>query len=105
MLESQIEKNLCTRVKLLGKGVLCLKFVSPGCTGVPDRIILLPGGKVIFVELKRPKKKERVRQLYIQERLRDLGFPVYSSVDSDAKIDEVIDRCRNEINEVYKRGV
>ena len=52
ILEKDIEKRLVREVKKLGG--LCLKWVSPGNSGVPDRIVLMPGGKAIFVELKRP---------------------------------------------------
>lgn len=50
MLEKEIESKLVRAVKKLGG--LCPKFVSPNNPGVPDRIIIMPGGKVIFVELK-----------------------------------------------------
>ena len=50
MLEKQVERKLVEGVKVLGG--MCLKFVSPSSKGVPDRIVLLPNGKVIFVELK-----------------------------------------------------
>ncbi len=50
MKESVIEKRLGSRLKALG--CLWLKFVSPGNRGVPDRICILPGGKIYFVELK-----------------------------------------------------
>ena len=52
-LEKEIEAKLRRKVEHLGGW--CLKWVCPGWSGVPDRIILLPGGKVIFAELKRPK--------------------------------------------------
>lgn len=92
MLESGYERKLRRRVKALG--AICLKFVSPGYTGVPDRIILMPGGRVAFVEMKCPGEKERARQNYVQGILRSLGFEVFSAVDSDAKIEEVIERCK-----------
>lgn len=94
MLESYYENKLRVSVQALGHGVKCLKFESPGFTGVPDRIILLPGGKVIFVEMKQPGQKERKRQKYVQGLLRDLGFEVFSSVDSLERIAVVVERCK-----------
>ena len=52
-LEKDIEQKLRKMVEK--HGGLCLKWVCPGWTGVPDRIVLLPGGRIIFVETKRPK--------------------------------------------------
>lgn len=52
-LEKDIERKLVAMVKR--RGGYCLKWVCPGWSGVPDRIILLPGGRVVFVELKRPQ--------------------------------------------------
>ncbi len=92
MVEKDVEKKLRTWLKHVVKGALCLKFVSPGYTGVPDRIILLPGGRIVFAELKRPKEKERKRQEYVQGKLRELGFEVFSSVDSAEKLHEVVHR-------------
>lgn len=100
MVESRIEERLKSRVEKKCVGAVCLKFVSPGCSGVPDRLILLPGGKAIFVELKQKGKKERKRQTYLQERIRGLEFEVFSSVDSDEKIERVVERCL----EVMKGG-
>ncbi|MCM1509075.1 MAG: VRR-NUC domain-containing protein [Ruminococcus flavefaciens] len=94
MLEKEIEKYLRKSIKQLGYGAKCLKFESPGFSGVPDRIILLPGAKVIFVETKKPKKTERVRQEYVQKLLRNLGFEVYSSVDSLECVDRITERCK-----------
>ena len=72
-LEKDIEKKL--RLMVEHHGGLCLKWVCPGWSGVPDRIILLPGGRVIFAELKRPKggKLERLQKWW-RERLQALGF-------------------------------
>lgn len=75
-LEKEIEQKLVNIVKKYGG--LCLKWVCPGWAGVPDRIILLPGGKVIFVELKRPKGGEvSSRQRWWANKLAMLGFEHY----------------------------
>lgn len=94
MLESYYEDKLRKRVKALGHGARCLKFESPGFMGVPDRMILLPGGNLIFVEMKQPGKKERKRQEYVHGVLRGLGFEVIPTVDSMERIELVIDRCK-----------
>lgn len=60
MLERVIESRLRQEAKK--RGGMALKFVSPGMNGVPDRIVLLPGGKVAFVELKAPGKMPRALQ-------------------------------------------
>ena len=99
MLEKDVETKLKKRIESLGNGVQYRKFVSPGYTGVPDRMILLPGGHVIFVELKQPGKQERKRQEYVQGKLRALGFTVFSSVRTTEQIEQVRQQCR----EVLKR--
>ena len=53
-----------------------MKFVSPGMAGVPDRIVILPGGVLWFVELKAPHKKPRALQRFVMRRLRKLGCQV-----------------------------
>ena len=97
MIEKDIERKLHKGVKELKHGALCLKFESPGFSGVPDRIILLPGEKVIFVETKKPGKKERARQEYVQGLFRDLGFEVYSTVDNKAYVEGILGRCKEVI--------
>lgn len=72
--ESIVEKHLIAEVKKVG-GV-AYKFVSPGRRSVPDRIVLLPGGRLVFVECKAPGKSPRADQLREHERLRTLGFTV-----------------------------
>ena len=94
MLEKAIEKRLHDRIKKLKCGALCLKWTSPGFNGVPDRIILLPGAKVVFVETKKPGEKERKRQDYVQGLIKDLGFEVYSTVDDPDYVDRIIERCK-----------
>lgn len=73
VLEKEVERAL--RLMVERHGGLCLKWVCPGWSGVPDRIILLPGGRVIFAELKRPEGgRLSVLQTWWQHRLRSLGF-------------------------------
>ena len=66
MLEKDIERHLRDGVKNMGGW--CLKMVCPGFTGMPDRMILLRGGRLAFVELKRPGQRERQRQERQRER-------------------------------------
>ena len=71
MREKEIEKYLVDIVA--GMGGKAFKFVSPGCTGVPDRVVILPGGKVGFLELKAPGERPRKEQAYRIRQLRELG--------------------------------
>ena len=72
-LERDIERKLNEAVKR--RGGLCLKWVCPGWVGVPDRIVLMPGGRVYFVELKRPKGgKVSAMQVWWHQQLEALGF-------------------------------
>lgn len=75
ILEKRIEKELKNRVeKANGK---CIKFISQGNNGMPDRIVLFPGGEIIFVETKRPKGGVLSEvQKYQHKLLRDLGQKV-----------------------------
>ena len=75
MLERTVEQRLVEAVRKAGG--LCPKFVSPGWDGVPDRIVLLPGGKLGFVELKAPGQKLRPLQRRRREQLERLGFRVF----------------------------
>ena len=67
---------------------MAAKWVSPSMSGVPDRIVFLPGGKIIFVELKRPGERPTALQDRIIEILRRLGADV-RVVDSMEKVDEI----------------
>ena len=74
MLEKTIEAALVKRVKALGG--MAEKFTSPSKRSVPDRLVTLPGGRVIFVELKAPGKKPTSKQELDHKRRRDLGCDV-----------------------------
>lgn len=88
MREKVIEDKLKKAVK--EKGGLCLKFVSPGFDGVPDRIILMPGGIMAFAELKAPGKKLRPLQERRKRQLEALGFLVFC-IDNTECIGGVLD--------------
>ncbi|NFG22674.1 VRR-NUC domain-containing protein [Clostridium botulinum] len=87
MEESRVENYLKRRVEKLGGKAY--KWAPVGVVGVPDRMVLLPGGKIIFVELKAPGKKARKLQEYRAKQLRELGFQV-ECLDSIEKIDKLI---------------
>ena len=80
MREKQIEQKLVKAVR--NAGGLCPKFVSPGIAGMPDRLILLPGRRLAFVEVKAPGEKPRLLQLHRHAQLRALGFRVHVLDDS-----------------------
>lgn len=88
MREKTIENKLKTAVK--EKGGLCLKFTSPGFDGVPDRIILMSGGKMAFAEIKAPGKKLRPLQERRKRQLETLGFSVFC-IDNTECIGGVVD--------------
>ena len=75
MREKQIEQKLTLMVK--SAGGIAPKFVSPGFAGMPDRLVLLPGGVFAFAELKAPGMKPRALQVARHRMLRELGFKVY----------------------------
>lgn len=82
--EKDIERYLIRQVERR-KG-LCLKYHPDTDTGMPDRLILLPGGRLFWVELKRENGKLSQMQIYQQNRLRALGqrcFVVWSKEDVD----------------------
>lgn len=74
MLEKRIEQRVVDQAKK--HGGLAIKWVAPAFSGVPDRIVFLPGGKIIFVELKAPGKAPTPLQQRIHEMLAALGADV-----------------------------
>jgi len=75
MREKELECKFVQAVKAVGG--ITPKFISPGFDGIPDRIALLPGGRIAFVEVKRPGEKPRPLQEARHGMLRRLGFKVY----------------------------
>lgn len=92
MREKQTEQKLVSAVKKLGG--IAPKFMSPGLDGIPDRIVLLPGGHMAFVEVKAMGCKPRPLQLARHGMLRRLGFRVYV-VDSLEQIGGILDEIQS----------
>lgn len=87
MEEKRIEQKL---VRMTSRsGGVALKFISPGCAGVPDRLVLMPGGKAAFVEVKAPGRKPRPLQIRRINQLRRLGFQVFV-LDGTEQIEEML---------------
>ena len=91
MREKTIEKKLVIAIKDMGG--IAPKFMSPGFDGMPDRIILLPGGRMGFVEVKVPGKVPRPLQKARHGLLRGLGFKVYV-LDDEQRIGGLLDEIR-----------
>ena len=75
MREKELERKLVQKVK--SSGGFALKFTSPGFDGMPDRIVLLPHGKLAFVEVKRHGMKPTTLQASRHGMLQRLGFLVF----------------------------
>lgn len=92
MKEKYIEQKLVTAVKKLGG--ICPKFTSPGLDGVPDRLVLLPGGKMAFIELKAPGEKMRPLQVRRKKQLERIGFRVYC-IDNTTQIGGILNEIQS----------
>lgn len=92
MREKEVEKKLVKAVKF--NGGICWKFTSPGTAGVPDRIILMPKGRIAFVETKAPGEKPRPLQLSRHRLLSQLGFKVYV-LDALEDIEKIISEVKD----------
>ena len=94
MRETAVEKRLKTKVERMGGQAW--KWVSPGARGVPDRIIFLPGGRTVFIELKAPGKKPDPIQEYRIRQLRDLGqrVEVLDSLEAVDRFIEEVKQCQ-----------
>lgn len=83
MYESTFERKLCEYIKSLGGKAY--KWVSPGAPGVPDRIVILPRGRIIFIEVKRPGLSDglSIRQKKVITTLEGLGCTVWRISDME----------------------
>ena len=93
MRESSIERNL--REKINKMGGLALKFIPTYWVGAPDRIVLLPGGKIHGVETKRAGEDLRETQKSRKKQLERLGFKVFK-VDCKQSLDSFLQEVGNE---------
>ena len=91
MREKIIEQHLVKAVK--NSGGIAPKLVCPGFDGMPDRLVLLPRGKIGFVEVKAPGKEPRPLQVARHGLLRRLGFKVYV-LDDPEQIGGILDEIR-----------
>ena len=90
--KKQIEQKLVQETRKCGG--ICPKFTSPGFAGMPDRMMLLPGGKIGFVEVKAPGENPRPLQMARHRLLRRLGFKVYV-LDGVEQIGGIIDEIQS----------
>lgn len=88
MREKEVEAALVKAAKK--RNGVALKFVSPGLSGVPDRLVLLPDGKIGFIELKAPEKKMRLLQEKRKSQLERLGFLVFC-LDNKEEVEVMLD--------------
>ena len=86
--EKKVERYLVLRIRSLGG--LCIKLVAQHFTGLPDRLCLLPGGNLFFVETKSEGDTPRPRQLFVHDQLRHLGFKVYVC-DTRQSVNNILD--------------
>lgn len=100
MRESELEKRFCRLVACAGGKAY--KFTSPGNAGVPDRMVILPGGRVGFIELKRPGEEPRKLQRVRQAELEKLGCYV-AVVDSAERAEAVISEMAAQVPATHVR--
>ena len=92
MREKQVEQKLITAVH--NRDGMALKFVSPGWSGAPDRLVLLPDGYMAFVELKAPGQSLRPLQVKRKRQLEALGFSVYC-IDHPSQIGGILNEIQS----------
>lgn len=96
--EVKVEKKL--RQAAEASGGRAYKFISPGVLGVPDRIVVLPGGVVCFVEVKAPGEKPRPSQRHVLRQLYRIGASV-ATVDNETTAGRLIDMMRRRRDAIF----
>lgn len=86
--EKLVERRLVELVKI--NNGMCIKLLCDQLIGLPDRLCLLPGHKIVFVELKTTGRKPRRIQAYIHKKLRNLGFRV-EVIDTVEEVENFIE--------------
>ncbi len=99
MKESELERKF--RIMVQKAGGRAYKFVSPGNDGVPDRLVVLPGGRIGFVELKRKGGAPGKQQQYRMKELEDMGC-FTAVVDDLEKAEEVLAKIRKQVPQLQK---
>lgn len=85
--EAYVEGYLVSEVARIGG--IAMKFVSPGVSGVPDRVVVVPSGRVVFVEAKRPGGRPRPLQVAVEDMMRAHGADV-RVIDTREGVDELV---------------
>lgn len=91
--EKDIERKLVKAIK--SKKGMCIKLLCDQLIGLPDRLCLLPGHRIAFVELKTTGKKPKPIQVYVHRQLRALGFRV-EVIDTLSAVDNFIKAMYND---------
>src|SRR5574344_1686849 len=92
--EKVIERKLVELTKL--NGGMCIKLLSFHIVGLPDRLCIFPKAKIVFIELKTTKQKPRPVQVFMQEKIRALGFRVETA--------DTVEKVANIINDTIVNG-
>lgn len=92
--EKSIERYLCKQLAILG--LMCYKTYNPNDTGMPDRLIILPAGKVVWAEIKSEGERPSPLQAYRFDTLRMAGHDVHV-IDSKEKADELLETIKTRI--------
>lgn len=93
--EKVIERKLAEAIK--GNGGMCIKLLCDNLCGLPDRMILLPHGKIAFAELKTTGRKPRRIQTFMHSKLRELGFRV-EVIDTIEGVGYFVNSMKNDVD-------